>query len=112
MKYIARFYDEKTLGAIRHLLRSKGIPTHVVQEQARGMGPQWALFVFIPGQTADALAILRDADHRPEMPVDADAYEKAASSNDTGLLARYATKVFVVAVPVLVAAIYVLWRYA
>lgn len=96
---------------VQALLRAKGIPTHVVQEESQRMGAQWAVFVCVNAQATDALQLLRDPNHMPAMSIDAAALEQAARNPDLRHLTRAATIVFCVGVPMLCLLIYVLWRY-
>lgn len=112
MKYIARYYDGDTLLRARQLLRDKGIATHVVQEESRRLGEQWALFVCLNAQAEDALRLLRDPAHQPATRIDAAAFERHMATADLQLLTRAASIVFLIAVPALCAFIYLLWRYA
>lgn len=111
MKYILRIHDPDELVRVQALLRAKGIPTHVVQEESSRMGAQWALFACINAQAADALQLLRDPSYVPAISIDAAEFEQATRSNDLHRLTRAATIVFCVGVPALSLMIYVLWRY-
>ncbi|MET7143948.1 hypothetical protein M3S04_19885 [Xanthomonas sp. PPL139] len=112
MKYIARYYDGDTLLRARQLLREKGIATHVVQEESRRLGEQWALFVCFNAQAEDALRVLHDPRHQPATRIDVAAFEQRTATADLRLLTRYASIAFLIAVPLLCALIYLLWRYA
>ena len=111
MEYIARFHDRDELARVRHLLRTKGIPTYVEAVESRRLGEQHALFVCLSEHVDDALRIIRDPGHRPAYPVDAAAFEQALESPDTSLLTKWATLLAAGVVVVVGGLAYLAWRY-
>ncbi|MGN6153755.1 MAG: hypothetical protein ACTHOH_17380 [Lysobacteraceae bacterium] len=89
MRYLARFHDRNELARMRALLRSKGVPTWATTVESRRLGWQGTLHVCVDEQLDDALRLLRDPDHEPAHPVDAEAFERAMTEGDgTDLLLR------------------------
>lgn len=98
MEFIARLHDRDTLSELRHRLRCKGIPTHVVDMESRSMGWQAALFVCLPAQAEDARRLIKDPCHEPAMKVDAEAFERALDSPDSRPVAKWITLIAVAVV--------------
>ena len=82
MQYLARFHDRDELARVHTLLRSKGVPTWAETVEGRRLGWQGTLHVCIDAQRDDALHLLRDPDHAPAHPVDAEAFEHAMAQGD------------------------------
>ena len=111
MEYIARFSDPTELSRIRHLLRSKGIPTHEQTLEGRKMGWYAALYVCMPEHVEDALKIIRNPNHEPANPVDAEAFEKAIADSNMALLVKLVTIWGLITFIVFSVVMYLLWRY-
>ncbi|QSX79403.1 hypothetical protein [Agrilutibacter solisilvae] len=90
MEFIARFHDPDELARVRHLLRSKGIPTYVRGIEGRSMGTQDALFACLNHQAEDARRVIHNPDFEPAHPVDAREVERAMENADYRVILKWA----------------------
>ena len=86
MRHLARFHDRDELARVRALLRGKGVPTWATTVERRRLGWQGTLHVCLDEHLDDALRLLRDPDHEPAHPVDAEAFERAMAEGDGSVL--------------------------
>ena len=111
MEFIGRFHDVGKLAELRHLLRSKGIPTLQTQVEGSRMGKQWVLFVCINEQADDARRILHDSGHMPVVSVDAARFERALDNPDLRLITKWVTIVLGAVIAVFAALVYLGSRF-
>lgn len=105
MHYLARFHDRDELARMRALLRSKGVPTWATTVESRRLGWQGTLHVCVDEQLDDALQLLRDPDHEPAHPVDAEAFERAMAQGDgSALLVRMTSRLLLALLGIVVIA--------
>ena len=95
MEFICRFHDADELARVRQLLRSKGIPTHVMNAESRRLGEQWAMYACLGEQAEDARRVIRDPQHEPALQVNPVDFERAMASGDDKLLVRWSTIILV-----------------
>lgn len=111
MRHLARFHDRDELARVRALLRQKGVPTWAHTIEGRGLGWQAALQVCLDDQLDDALRLLRDPDHEPAHPVDAEAFEQAMATDGSGLLVRMTNRLLLAAVGIVAVLAFVVWAW-
>ena len=111
MKYIARFSDPDEIHRIRHLLRSKGIPTYEKTVVGRKMGWQAVLYVCMAEHVDDSLRLIRNPSHKVANPVNAEEFEKALENPDTTQLTKLITLWGFIICASCLGLFYLLWKY-